>query len=103
MRKLFAPVAVLAMVLLAVAATALATGGSAGGARFESCVGVGRGCAATEKRALDGVSALAVSPDGRHLYTSAFGSDVVGAFAVGLGGGLRFDGCVAGEGVAGTT
>jgi hypothetical protein len=103
MRKLFAPVAALALALLVVAATALAAGDSAGGARFESCIGVGRGCAATEKRALDGVSAIAVSPDGRHLYTSAFGSDVVGAFAVGAGGRLRFDGCVAGEGVAGTT
>jgi hypothetical protein len=103
MRKLFAPVAALALVLLAVAATALAAGGSAGGARFVSCVGAGRGCAATEERATDGVSALAVSPDGRHLYTSAFGSDVVGAFAVGPGGRLRFDGCVAAEGVIGTT
>jgi sugar lactone lactonase YvrE len=103
MRKLFAPVAAFAMVLLAVSATALAAGGSAGGARFQSCVGVGRGCVATEKRALDGVSALAVSPDGRHLYTSAFGSDVVGAFAVGRAGRLRFDGCVADEGVVGTT
>jgi hypothetical protein len=103
MRKLFAPVAAFAMVLLAVAATALAAGGSAREARFESCVGVARGCAPTEKRALDGVSALAVSPDGRHLYTSAFGSDEVGAFAVRPGGRLRFDGCVADEGVVGTT
>jgi DNA-binding beta-propeller fold protein YncE len=94
MRKLFAPVAALAVALLLVAATALAAGGSAGGARFESCVGAGHGCVATEPGIVDGVTSLAVSPDGRHLYTSAFGGDAVSAFAVGRGGRLRFDGCV---------
>jgi hypothetical protein len=96
MRKLFAPVAACAVLLLAVAATALAAGGTASAPRFESCVGAGHGCAATEPGIVDGVTSLAVSADGRHLYTSAFGGDAVSAFAVGRGGRLRFDGCVAG-------
>jgi DNA-binding beta-propeller fold protein YncE len=90
MRKLFVPVAAFAVLLLAVTATALAA------PRFESCVGASHGCTTVGPGIIGGVTSLAVSPDGRHLYTSAFSGDAVSAFEVGRAGRLRFDGCVAG-------
>jgi hypothetical protein len=88
-----------ALLLVVAAAAAAATGGPP---RFESCVGPGGDCAKAPAGALAGVAALAVAPDGHHLYAAAFGGDAVSAFAVGPGGRLRFDGCVADAG-AGTS
>jgi DNA-binding beta-propeller fold protein YncE len=83
----------LALSLLVVASAAAATTARAPG--FESCVGAGGGCAKVPAGTLDGVAALALAPDGRHLYAAAFGGDAVSAFSIGAGGRLRFDGCVA--------
>ncbi len=85
--------ALLVALSLLLAATAVAA--SAPGPRFESCVGSGGGCAKAPAGTLGGVAALAIAPDGRHLYAAGFGADAVSAFAVGAGGRLRFDGCVA--------
>jgi DNA-binding beta-propeller fold protein YncE len=87
--------AALLILSLVVAATAVAAT-TEGQVRFESCVGAGNGCATVAPGVISGVTSLAVSPDGRHLYTSAFGGDTVSAFDVGRAGRLRFDGCVAG-------
>jgi DNA-binding beta-propeller fold protein YncE len=87
--------AALLVLSLVVAATPRAAP-TQGQVRFESCVGAGHGCAAVSPGVISGVTSLAVSPDGRHLYTSAFTGDAVSAFDVGSAGRLRFDGCVAG-------
>jgi len=91
----------LALSLLVVATATAATTASA--PRFESCVGSGGGCAKAPAGTLGGVAALAVAPDGRHLYAAGFRSDAVSAFAIGADGRLGFDGCVAdgGAGVSG--
>jgi DNA-binding beta-propeller fold protein YncE len=86
-----------ALLLVATSATAATTGGAP---RFEACVGAGGGCAKPPAKALDGVAALAVAPDGRHLYAAGFASDAVSALRVGARGRLRFDGCVADGGAA---
>ena len=39
-----------------------------------------RGADCTPGRALSGASSVAVSPDGRNLYATAFSSDAVGVF-----------------------
>ena len=45
----------------------------------QGCLAIkGRGCA--RARALKGVSSIALSPDGRHLYSTAYESDAVGVF-----------------------
>jgi DNA-binding beta-propeller fold protein YncE len=88
-----------ALLLVAATAAAATTGGAP---RFESCVGPGGGCARSPAGALEGVAALAVAPDGRHLYAAGFGGDAVSAFAIGPGARLRFDGCVADAGASAT-
>jgi DNA-binding beta-propeller fold protein YncE len=46
---------------------------------------------------LPGAAALAVAPDGKHVYVASFGANKVVAFAVGPHGRLRPDGCIAEE------
>jgi DNA-binding beta-propeller fold protein YncE len=82
---------------MAVAASAFGAGGGQG-PRFRSCVGSGHGCAVSAAGPLTGATGLAVAPDGKHVYVASFSANKVAAFAVGGGGNLRFDGCVAEEG-----
>jgi DNA-binding beta-propeller fold protein YncE len=88
--------AALFLVLSLVVAASTLAATTTGQVRFESCVGAGHGCTAVGPGVISGVTSLALSPDGRHLYTSAFSGDAVSAFDVGRAGRLRFDGCVAG-------
>jgi sugar lactone lactonase YvrE len=83
----------LALSLLATASVVAATTPRA--PRFESCVGSGPGCSRPPYNQLGHVVALAVAPDGRHLYASEFDRDTVTAFAIRPGRRLGFAGCIA--------
>lgn len=76
---------------------------SAGALRFAGCVaqGAARGCSRLTAGSLVGATGLAVSPDGRNVYATSYGSDTVTTFARGAAGGLRFQGCLADDGAGG--
>ena len=49
-------------------------------ARSAGCVTSGAAADCARGRALNGVSSVVVSPDGRHVYAAAFGSNAVSVF-----------------------
>ena len=67
------------------------------------CIATGglRDCATAGSGSLRGADALALSPDGRNLYASAYGSDSVFSFRRTGTGRLSFQGCVGNEGSGG--
>jgi DNA-binding beta-propeller fold protein YncE len=100
MRRSLLPAAAGALVALALALPAAASG--AGSLAFTGCVSsLGGGCEAPAAGSLTGASGVAVSPDGRSVYATAYGADTVSAFGRGPHGALRFRGCVADGGAGG--
>src|SRR5690242_1249538 len=85
--------AVLAAVLaMATFGTAVAAA-DPGDLSYANCVGNNPGCAPTNPpAALTGASAVAVTPDGKHLY--ALGTNGVSHFLVDATGAITFAGCV---------
>lgn len=88
-----------------VAGVATAGGGRTAAPKLRACIG-GAGakpCRAPALGSLSGVSALALSPDGRTLYAGAYAADSVFAFRRASSGRLALLGCVADAGAAGCT
>jgi DNA-binding beta-propeller fold protein YncE len=59
------------------------------------------GCRTPPAGSLAGASSLAISPDGRSVYLSAYGANGLLAFGRDASGRLTFQGCVANDGAAG--
>ena len=66
-----------------------------GNLTFAGCIGNLSGCTATTPAgALDDALDVTLSPDGKHLYASAFSSNAVSHFTIDAGGNLTFAGCI---------
>lgn len=72
-----------------------------GAVRRIGCTAATPSAICADGTALRGPRALAISPDGRHAYAAATGSDAVVTFTVGAGGVLRQTGCVSDAGTDG--
>ena len=69
---------------------------------FRDCIADGpRTCRTPPAGSLLGASSLAISPDGKSLYLSAYGAESLFAFRRSRSGRLAFQGCVADGGAAG--
>jgi DNA-binding beta-propeller fold protein YncE len=68
---------------------------SAGNLSFAGCIGDLAGCTPTSPiNALDGASAVVVTPDGSHLYATSYLGNVVSHFQIDPFGNLGFAGCI---------